>query len=100
MMAGLFIMARRFWQDPDWRGWVFHSVASGILINVFIALFGITSAHHFEYAGVFERLATNVEPIWCLVLLARLWAEARFYRGSVPDARRSARPATSEPSPS
>lgn len=82
MMAGLFIIARRFWGDPNWRGWVFYSVASAVLINVFIALFGITRAQHFEYAGVFERIATNIEAIWGLALLGRLWDGVPFYRGS------------------
>ncbi len=81
MMLGLFVMARRFWGDPRWRGWVFYSVASAVLINVFIALFGVANANHFEYAGVLERLATNIEAIWGLVLLARLWAGASFFSG-------------------
>ena len=81
MMAGLFIIARRFWGDPNWRGWVFYSVASGVLINVFIALFGIAQ-HTSLVAGVFERVATNLEPILGLVLFGRLWTGAPFIRGS------------------
>lgn len=90
MMAGLFIIARRFWGDPNWLGWVFYSVASGVLINVFIALFGIANTHHFEYAGVLERVATNIEPIWGLVILVRLWHGARFFIGSAVGAAGSA----------
>ena len=81
MMAGLFIIARRFWRDPDWRGWVFYSLASGVLINVFVVLFGITQ-HTSEFAGVFERVATNLEPIWGLVLFARFATGTPFFRGS------------------
>ena len=81
MMAGLFVIAGRFWGDPNWRGWVFYSVASGVLINVFIVLFGIAQ-HTSEFAGVFERLATNIEPIWGLVLFGRLWVGTPFFRGS------------------
>ena len=81
MMAGLFIIAARFWRDADWRGWVFYSVASALVINVFIALFGITTAHHFAYAGVLERVATNIEAIWGLAIFARLWVGTPFYRG-------------------
>jgi Protein of unknown function (DUF998) len=80
MMAGLFIIARRFWGDPNWRGWAFYSAASGVLINVCIALFGIATAHHFEYAGVLERVATNIEPIWGLAILGRLWTGTPFFR--------------------
>jgi len=74
MMAGLFIMAGRFWGDPHWRGWVVFSVISALLINLFIALFGVANGHNFAYAGVLERLATNIEPVWGLVLLWRVWA--------------------------
>lgn len=89
MMAGLFIMARRFSGDPHWRGWVAYSVISALLINTFIALFGITNGHHFEFAGVFERLATNIEGLWGLVLLGRLWAGVRFMKGPIPKASAS-----------
>ncbi|HKF17349.1 MAG TPA: DUF998 domain-containing protein [Candidatus Dormibacteraeota bacterium] len=95
MMAGLFIIARRFWGDPNWRGWVFYSMASGVLINVFIALFAITNPHHFEYAGVLERIATSIEPIWGLGILVRLWTGARFFVGSsVVSTGSPARPAS------
>jgi hypothetical protein len=89
MMAGLFVIAWRFWGDPHWRGWVAYSVVSAVLINLFIALFGIAHAQHFAYAGVFERVATNIEAIWGLVLLGRLWAGTPFLRGSPPACRRS-----------
>lgn len=83
MMAGLFIIARRFWRDPNWRGWVFYSVASAVLINVCIALFGIVQHTTLRgYAGVFERVATNIEPIWGLVLFGRLWTGTSFYIGA------------------
>jgi len=81
MMGGLFVFARRFWGDPNWSGWVFYSVASAVLINVFIVLFGVANGHHFEYAGVFERLSTNIESIWGLVVLGRLWTGVPFFRG-------------------
>ena len=80
MMAGLFIMARRFWGDPQWRGWVTYSVVSAVLVNLFIALFGVANSHDFRYAGVFERLSTNFEAIWGLVLLGRLWIGVPFMK--------------------
>jgi Protein of unknown function (DUF998) len=86
MMAGLFIIARRFWRDPNWRGWVAYSLVSAVLINVFIALFGVTNARHFAYAGLLERIGTNLEPIWSLVILVRLWTGARFFVSSSPAA--------------
>jgi hypothetical protein len=80
-MCGLFIISRRFSGNPDWRGWVFYSILSGVLINVLIALFGITNAHQFEYAGVFERVATNIEALWGLAIVGRLWHGARLVNG-------------------
>lgn len=77
MMAGLFIIARRFWGDPEWHGWVVYSAASAILINVFIALFGIFE-HTSQFAGILERVATNLEPLWGLLVLIRLWMGARL----------------------
>jgi len=78
MMAGLFIMARRFWGDPNWRGWVTFSVVCALLVNLLIALFGVANAHDLAYAGVLERLSTNVETIWGLLLLGRLWSGVPF----------------------
>lgn len=78
MMAGLLIMARRFWADPRWRGWPAYSIVSALLVNLLIALFGVANGHGFAYAGVLERLATNVEAVWGLALLARLWAGVPF----------------------
>lgn len=78
MMVGLFIMARRLRGDLAWRGWVLYSVLSALMINLLIALFGVANGHHFAYAGVLERLATNVEAIWGLALLARLRAGVPF----------------------
>src|SRR5262249_28231177 len=31
MSFGLFVIARRFWRNPSWRGWVAFSVACGLL---------------------------------------------------------------------
>jgi hypothetical protein len=78
MMAGLLIMARRFRGDPYWRGWTWGSVLAAITINVLIALFGVANAHRFGYAGVLERLDTNVEAVWGLAVLARLWSGVPF----------------------
>ena len=62
-------------------------LAAAILINVGIALFG-ASRHTAlgEFSGVFERVATNVELIWGLALLVRLWRGVPLSR---PDAGRA-----------
>lgn len=77
MTFGLFVIARRFWRNPHWRGWVAFSVACGLLPMVVMPFFGVALNTHSVlsgYAGLFERLATNADTIWSLALLARLWA--------------------------
>ena len=78
MMAGLFIMAARFWRDPHWRGWPTFSIVCAVLINLFIVLFGVGNGHGFGYAGVLERVATNIETVWTVALVVRLWAGVPF----------------------
>jgi hypothetical protein len=76
MTFGLFVIARRFWRQPFWRGWVTFSVACGLLPMVLMPIFGMALNTHSVftgYAGLFERLATNADTIWSLVLLAHLW---------------------------
>jgi hypothetical membrane protein len=75
MACGFFAIAWRFARDPRWRGWVTYSLISGLLVFVFMAFFGAgqNPQNMFAgYAGLFERLATNIEPVWEIVLLARL----------------------------
>ncbi len=76
MCFGLFVIARRFWKQPLWRGWATFSVACGLWPMVVMPIFGVALNTHgvlSGYAGLFERLATNSDTIWSLVLVARLW---------------------------
>jgi len=76
MCLGLFVIARRFWKQPLWRGWATFSVACGLWPMVVMPIFGVALNTHgvlSGYAGLFERLATNADTIWSLVLVARLW---------------------------
>ena len=76
MCFGLFVIARRFWKQPLWRGWATFSVACGLWPMVVMPLFGVALNTHgvlSGYAGLFERLATNADTIWSLVLVALLW---------------------------
>jgi Protein of unknown function (DUF998) len=77
MCLGLFVIARRFWKNPEWRGWTAFSVICGLLPIVFIPFFVIGQNNQTAfsgYAGLFERLATNADTLWTVVLLVRLWA--------------------------
>jgi hypothetical protein len=76
MCLGLFVIARRFWKQPLWRGWATFSVACGLWPMVVMPIFGVALNTHgvlSGYTGLFERLATNADTIWSLVLVARLW---------------------------
>jgi len=76
MTLGLFVIARRFWKQPLWRGWATFSVACALWTMVFMTSFSLAQNTHSVftgYTGLFERLATNSDTIWSLVLVARLW---------------------------
>ncbi len=76
MTLGLFVIARRFWKQPLWRGWATFSVACALWTMVFMTFFSLVQNTHSVftgYTGLFERLATNSDTIWSLVLVARLW---------------------------
>jgi hypothetical protein len=75
MCLGLLVIARRFWRNPGWRGWVTFTVACVLLQLILVALFGVAQNTHVVLtglAGLFERLATNADTIWSLALLVRL----------------------------
>jgi len=77
MSVGFFVIARRFWRQPLWRGWVAFTVACGLWPMVVMPFFGIALHAHGAlsgYAGLFERLGTNADTVWSLVLLAYLWS--------------------------
>lgn len=76
MCIGLFVIARRFWKNPNFRGWVTFSVICGLLPMALMPLFGVAQNAHSMfsgYAGLFERLATNADTLWSIVLIAYLW---------------------------
>lgn len=83
MACGLFVIAWRFARNSRWRGWVTYSLISGLLTLVFMAFFGAGQNAHSMFttsAGLFERLATNTETVWGVLLLARLWTGVGFMR--------------------
>jgi hypothetical membrane protein len=78
MALGLFVISRRFWKNPNFPGWAAFSIVSGILTFAFMTAFGIANATHSGYPGLFERLATNTDTIWGVILLIPLWAGRSF----------------------
>lgn len=85
MCASLLVMARRFWGDPQWRGWVAFSVACGLWPNLVMPLFGVALDPHSAlsgYTGLIERLATSPDILWGVVVLIPLWAGRNLMRSN------------------
>jgi Protein of unknown function (DUF998) len=67
-----FVLARRFVGEPRWRGWAAYAVISGILILVFISIFGALSAQASSIAGLFERLMAGTAALLSFLMITRL----------------------------
>jgi hypothetical protein len=65
MSLGLFVIARRFWGNPSWHGWVAFSVACGFLPMVVMPFFGIalkTNSGLSRYAGLLSAWQPTLTP--------------------------------------
>jgi Protein of unknown function (DUF998) len=84
-VAGLIILARRFFREPDWRGWAPAALAAAVLMMIFLAMFGILIAHGGP-GGIFEKLASLTPTVFGIALTCRLIArrDARITRPSRP----------------
>lgn len=80
MALGLFVIAWYFARNLHWWGWTIYSILSGLVTIVFIRLFGLAQLN--EYAGIFERLATNVETVWEILFFTCLWTGMKFMRST------------------
>src|SRR6266568_4833039 len=60
------VLARRFAEEPGWRGWATYSVRTAILAIVLITVFCAQHGPACEIAGLFERLATSLGTLWGL----------------------------------
>ena len=56
MALGLFVISRRFWNEPQFSGWATFSIVSGLLTFVFMTAFGVSNATHSGYPGLFRTL--------------------------------------------
>lgn len=85
MSVGLVVIARRFWGDPQWRGWAVFSVVCGLWPNLVMPFFAIAMTPHTAlnaYAGLIERVATSPDIVWTVVVLIPLWAGKRLMRSN------------------
>lgn len=71
--AATFVLARRFAGDPAWRGWFLYSIATGMLVIVFLVA-GIlaASSNPNAPAGLFQRLSIITGWGWIVLLAFRL----------------------------
>ena len=86
MFVCFFIIAGYFWKTPNLRGWATFTLLCGLLPMIFMPFFGIAQNTHSiftGYAGLFERIATNADIFWGVVLLLPLWAGKRLMRPNV-----------------
>lgn len=72
--AACFVLARRFAGDPAWRGWVLYSVATGILVIVFVIVADVAAQSPDPNApgGLFQRLSIIIGWGWIALLALRL----------------------------
>jgi Protein of unknown function (DUF998) len=75
-----FVVARRFALEPNWRGWAAYSAVSGILILVFVSIFGALSAQASGIAGIFERLMAGTASLLSFLVILRLLIFTRSRR--------------------
>ena len=74
--AACFVLARRFAGDPALRGWVFYSLATGILVIVFFIITDlVASLNPNGPAGLFQRLSIIIGWGWIALLAFRLMSK-------------------------
>jgi hypothetical membrane protein len=71
LILSFFLFARRFEGDNRWKGWSLFSIICGILMIIFLALFGSARDHH-GHSGLFERMVVFIRTIWSLPFITRL----------------------------
>lgn len=78
MTAVCFVLARRFADDPRWRGWAWPSVVTGVVVAASFAICSVLVS--LEFAGVFpgtpsgffERVSLAAGGAWISLLALRL----------------------------
>jgi hypothetical protein len=81
MCIPLLVISHRFRNAPGWRGWATYSIVSAVATMALTGFFGIAQNTHIALtgdAGLFERLATNSDTLWSVVLVASLWVRRPF----------------------
>ncbi len=71
----LFLFAWRLSGDLRWKGWTAYSIATAVLMMLFLTAFGFAN-HLGGPAGLLEKMATVVRTIWSVALAGRLLSGA------------------------
>lgn len=79
--VGCFVLARRFAEEPRWRGWAVYAVVTGLLTMALIAAFGAMNGHAGAPAGLLERLATGINTVLSVLVFTRLLFDRRRVAG-------------------
>lgn len=74
LIAACFVLARRFAGDPEWRGWAFYSVATGILVAIFFIATDVVAALNGP-AGLFQRICIIIGWVWISLFAFRLMSK-------------------------
>ena len=89
LTIAVFVLARRFASDRQWRGWALYSLVSGILlVGFFIAclVVAVLDQHGIlpnSPAGLLERIAIIIGWAWIVLLALRLLRQMRLSAFSV-----------------
>jgi hypothetical protein len=70
-VAGFLVLARRFTDEPRWRGWATSATLTAAAMVVFLAAFG-GAMNDGGPGGLFEKLATIAALLFNVALVARL----------------------------
>lgn len=73
----LFLFAWRLWPQPRWQYWPTYSIATAVLMMLFLTAFGFAN-HLGGPAGLMEKLATATRTLWSVLLTLKLLQGARL----------------------
>lgn len=73
----LVLFAWRFWPQRRWRTWAYYTIATALLMVVFLTAFGLNK-HPGEPGGLMEKLATFTRSLWSMLLTIALFRGARL----------------------
>lgn len=72
-IALLFSFAWFYRSDTRWKGWTAYSIATAVLMMLFLAAFGFANGSGGP-AGAFEKLASAARTAWSILMVAKLLA--------------------------